>query len=80
LTQLRKRWKTEVVVEESSETVPLFPGEILWVSYPFPEGPRMTLKTSDPELMRFRYKRQYYSTVLYRVEARKRKQNDDRGD
>jgi hypothetical protein len=80
LTQLRKRWKTEVVVEESSETVPLFPGEILWVSYPFPEGSRMTLKTSDPELMRFRYKRQSYSTVLYRIEARKRKQNDDRGD
>jgi len=68
--RLRKRTDLAVVAEATSETVPLFPGEILWVSYPTPSGPRMIRGTSDPQLMRFRFRRQFYSTVLYRVRGR----------
>ncbi|MCB9783639.1 MAG: hypothetical protein H6751_11810 [Candidatus Omnitrophica bacterium] len=69
--RIRTRWKTEAIIEKVSRSVPLTPGEILWVDYPTPQGPRVIRGTSDPNLMRFRYKTQYYSTTVYRLHSPK---------
>lgn len=67
---LRERFRLRVEEESESQTIPLFPGELLRV--PVAVGGRETsiVATSQPELMAFRYVRQYYGTVLYRIMAR----------
>jgi hypothetical protein len=65
--RIREKWKTLNAAEAASETVPLFPGEILL----FPVGPPwaqgMARATSQPELMAYKFIRQYYSTTVYRI-------------
>jgi len=70
LASLREKWRLAVIEEALSETIPLFPGEIMWVKYSTPQGDTMIRGTSDPNLMPYRFQRQFYSTVVYGVEER----------
>jgi hypothetical protein len=67
LAQLRSKWKLVSVTDASSRTNPLFPGEILTVPVGSPGNSHFIRATSQPELMAYRYDRQYYSTTLFRV-------------
>ncbi|MCG3195967.1 MAG: hypothetical protein GHCLOJNM_00437 [bacterium] len=67
LQQLRRRFKLTVVAEATSETVPLFPGEFLRIPVGPPGQERTLVIGSQPEVMAYRFIRQYYASVLYRV-------------
>lgn len=64
---LRQNWSLRTLAEETSRTMPLFPGEILILQVPTPQGNLSIRSTSQPELMAYRYTPQYYETSLYRI-------------
>lgn len=66
---IRARWKSEAVIEETAESLPLTPGEILWIRHRTPQGERLIRATSDPELMKHRFRKQYYSTSVHRLSS-----------
>jgi 4-amino-4-deoxy-L-arabinose transferase-like glycosyltransferase len=70
LDRLREKWRTQPVFEAVSESLPLFPGEPMWVTLETPQGPRRILGASDPNLLPHRFQKQVYETVLYRLQAR----------
>lgn len=66
---IRARWKTDAVIEETAESLPLTPGEVLWIRHRTPQGERLIRATSDPELMKHRFRKQYYSTSVHRLSS-----------
>jgi len=67
LEKLRERWDLRVVAETTSETIPLFPGEVLSVQMKQPRGIMRILTTRWRDVADKRYTRQYYHTTVYRV-------------
>lgn len=76
LQQLREKYSIRTLDEETSRTIPLFPGEILILQVPTPQGTLQIRSTSQPELMAYRYTPQYYETSLYRVMSDKGRSSD----